>query len=173
LQKVEETVVTNLEAQQVMVDQVAVLQDPNHLMLVVAVVHQLNHNNQVYQDLAVLEMQVETLVVVHYLTLPVAVVVLELQDRMLVLVVVTTVLVTAAQVKMYHPYLVLHNLGTYQVAKQDSLAAEAVVEDIHHIPLVQEVVADQVAVVMEIVAMVLHLVHLQLLVVVAEEVQTL
>jgi hypothetical protein len=48
-----------------------------------------------------------------------------------------------------------------------------VVEDIHHIPLVQEVVADQVAVVMEIVAMVLHLVHLQLLVVVAEEVQTL
>ena len=73
---------------------------------------------------------------------------------------------------MYLQYLVLHNHGIYQVVKQDSSAAEAVVEDIHHIPLVQEVVADQVAVVMEIVAMVLLIVQQVTLVAEAEGVQT-
>ena len=66
----------------------------------------------------------------------------------------------------------LHNLGIYQVVKQDSSAAAEAAEVMDLIPQAQLVVEAKVAVVMVIMVMVLLIVQLVILVAEAEGVQT-
>ena len=93
---------TNLEAAAVMAAQVGAVLVLRHLMLLLTQEMLLNHNNQVFQEMTVMDTLVEETVfkVVHYLTLLLVaealVVKLQTQDQ----VVVTTGQVMAVEVKM-------------------------------------------------------------------------
>ena len=165
---------TNLEAAAVMAAQVGAVLVLRHLMLLLTQEMLLNHNNQVFQEMTVMETLVEETVLkeVLYLTLLLVVEALVAQPQTQDQVVVTMVQVMVVQVKMYLQYLVLHNLGIYQAVKQDSSAAAEAAEVMDLIPQAQLVVADQVVVVMVIMAMVLLIVQQVTLVAEAEGVQT-
>ena len=95
-------VATNLEAAAVTAAQVGAVLVLKHLMLLLTQEMLLNHNNQVFQEMTVMDTLVEETVfkVVHYLTLLLVaealVVKLQTQDQ----VVVTTGQVMAVEVKM-------------------------------------------------------------------------